>query len=459
MGLFGAYPPNVGLNPYAMPGPTSGDRQQALYQGLMAMGPMLMAAGAPSLRPGGNPQMLAQAGGALNNAMRGYLNDVRGQNYRKYMMDRQGKADARAEEQFGHQRKLWPAQLSEASHKAGMMPYQAYSAKMAARQAHQEAARRQMFNKAFGLPTTPLPALPGSAAMSAPPAPTVAAPAVDAAPPAPGAAAPAVMASTANILSGMTAGEIKYIKSQSDPYAAWVKLQADKRKRSLDYATKVREAQIPKAGDEYIYNPKSKSRDTLSQKGITSRHDYWGEQVKKPVQEILAARESGEKIFSGLGQKNGIADIAVMNSYQRLIDDAVVRGEDIRLINSAQSLRQQWAAARNRMVDGDVFTEGMRQKIGYMTNKLMESATANPMARIVDIKDRASANTQLSWDRVMSKGLWDRISSPIAQGSFRFDPAFDPALANKSPAPQLKALPGFEWVEKSPGQYEMIRKK
>ena len=98
MGLFGAK--NVGSSPYAMPGPTSGDRQQALYQGLMAMGPMLMAAGAPSLRPSGNPQMLAQAGGALNNAMRGYMNDVRGQNYRKYMMDRQGKADARAEEQF-----------------------------------------------------------------------------------------------------------------------------------------------------------------------------------------------------------------------------------------------------------------------------------------------------------------------------------------------------------------------
>jgi len=107
--------------PASLPGVSADDRKQAFYQGLLALAPRLLAAGAPTTDPGGGQRMLAQAGSAFTGATGDYLKDIRGQNYRKYMMDRQNKADAAAWEEAQwklHQRpmttRLLEAQIKQA---------------------------------------------------------------------------------------------------------------------------------------------------------------------------------------------------------------------------------------------------------------------------------------------------------------------------------------------------------
>lgn len=96
-GMMASYNPQPYIPP-SLPGVSADDRKQAFYQGLLAFGPRLMAAGAPTTDPGGGQRMLAQAGGAFASDMGDYMKDIRGQNYLKYMMDRQTKTDAAAHE-------------------------------------------------------------------------------------------------------------------------------------------------------------------------------------------------------------------------------------------------------------------------------------------------------------------------------------------------------------------------
>lgn len=71
------------------------DRQQALFQGLLAMGPQLMAAGAPSLQPGGGARGMANAGLAFAQGTQGHLNNARDRALGAYQIGRQKQSDAR----------------------------------------------------------------------------------------------------------------------------------------------------------------------------------------------------------------------------------------------------------------------------------------------------------------------------------------------------------------------------
>lgn len=78
--------------------PNNADKQQALYQGLLALGSNLMAAGGPTTTPGGMLAPLANAGGAFTQASQGYLNAARDRQMQEHQIGRQAEADRLAKE-------------------------------------------------------------------------------------------------------------------------------------------------------------------------------------------------------------------------------------------------------------------------------------------------------------------------------------------------------------------------
>ena len=78
--------------------PSKADKKAALFKALGAMGPALIAGGAPSLTPGGGSQAIAQAGQLFNNAYDGHLQGVKGDQFQQYQMGRQQNQDRMAQE-------------------------------------------------------------------------------------------------------------------------------------------------------------------------------------------------------------------------------------------------------------------------------------------------------------------------------------------------------------------------
>jgi|GEM_PF-2746677 len=71
------------------------DKLQAAARGLLAAGPQLMAAGAPTLTPGGGAQGLANFGLAFNRGYQSYIDNARDTALGAYQIDRQKQSDAR----------------------------------------------------------------------------------------------------------------------------------------------------------------------------------------------------------------------------------------------------------------------------------------------------------------------------------------------------------------------------
>ncbi|WP_425405849.1 hypothetical protein [Hwanghaeella sp.] len=80
---------------------SQGDKLQAAARGLLAAGPQLMAAGAPSLTPGGGARGMANFGLAFNQGYQGYLDNAQNQALGKYRVARQQRSDERQDRLIG----------------------------------------------------------------------------------------------------------------------------------------------------------------------------------------------------------------------------------------------------------------------------------------------------------------------------------------------------------------------
>ena len=61
--------------------------------------------------------------------------------------------------------------------------------------------------------------------------------------------------------------------------------------------------------------------------------------------------------------KIGARHIAAMNSFQRMIDDAVVRSDDIKMLLSAQGLTEKWYTVVSNIVKGDVLSASLTEEM------------------------------------------------------------------------------------------------
>lgn len=114
-----------------------------------------------------------------------------------------------------------------------------------------------------------------------------------------------------------------------------------------------------------------------------------------------------DNVNSSLSQQNGIADIAAINQYQKVIDEgAVTRDQDVALLRSANSLRGKLTAQINKLSKGEQLTEEQRNE---MKNVMAEIYKASQAA----VKDSAFVKSQLKEAELNSVAPEDTILADI----------------------------------------------
>lgn len=104
------------------------------------------------------------------------------------------------------------------------------------------------------------------------------------------------------------------------------------------------------------------------------RADYWRSQVKPFADSATNARVQASKVGASLALGTGTGHIAAINALQKMIDEgAVVRDQDVALIQSAQSLAGRLGAQMETLKSGKILSPELQEELKGVANSL-ESA-------------------------------------------------------------------------------------
>ena len=83
----------------------------------------------------------------------------------------------------------------------------------------------------------------------------------------------------------------------------------------------------------------------------------------------------------------GIRDIALINSYQRMIDPATVREGDVALQRSAESTRGRLGVLLQQIMDGTLLTQGQRDEMRSIADDFYKAQINSYFPEIMDARD------------------------------------------------------------------------
>ena len=121
--------------------------------------------------------------------------------------------------------------------------------------------------------------------------------------------------------------------------------------------------------------------------------------------------ESMNKINAGLDRRTGAGDLAAINSYQRMIDPAVVRGEDVELIRGATGIWDQIQQWKAKAKEGELLPDTLRAEMKVMSAALAESTMKVVTPRLSDVKYRVGITHGARLDNVISPDMWNRYEN------------------------------------------------
>ena len=110
-------------------------------------------------------------------------------------------------------------------------------------------------------------------------------------------------------------------------------------------------------------------------------------------------------VFAAVEKKNGTADIAAINAYQRLIDDGVVRSDDVKLQGSARSLRDSVVAQIENIKAGDLLPQSVRDNMADMTRVLLGQTLPGIEARITGVQEIVGMDERLDFNQVFAPSV------------------------------------------------------
>tara|TARA_R110002020_G_scaffold29436_2_gene92802 strand:- start:9566 stop:10867 length:1302 start_codon:yes stop_codon:yes gene_type:complete len=176
------------------------------------------------------------------------------------------------------------------------------------------------------------------------------------------------------------------------------RLKAEERQ----YNIKLERVKNPPPGldlsDEYHFD--SKGEIILSPKGIHREEEKWRTRLQPSINNLQEMDRKINILNEALDLKNGTADIAAINSYQRMIDDGVVRGEDVTMQASASSLYERLNLFIETKKSGELLPQAVRDKMRTMANTLANS-TAKGLKTQIDAWQTVVDDTPgLQWKRV-----------------------------------------------------------
>jgi hypothetical protein len=339
-------------------------RADAFLRSLGAMAPGLLMAGAPSTDPGQRGKGLAMAFQAQPQAFQQDLARVRAENVQNINLQMARAKAAREKALF-----------------------------------NQKMARHQMINNLLGV--SPVNQAVPSANQAVPPAGSLSSAAVSSAAPVKAAATNQSQVRLGNVavpqsviaaasLTDDVGGEIsKYVQKTLDPANKFTPL-----------------GELTAAGRD---SQERSLRDTL----------------KKPLQEITGLETKGNAINAALDRESGLGDLAAINSYQRLIDPAVVRGEDVELIAAAKPIGEYFETFKEKLRAGKKLGPNQRKELREAARDFIVAKNKGFVTRLTNVKNLA----------VKDKLRWDRIWLGPSIASLSGQPAAKPKTAAAPTAP------------------------
>ena len=117
------------------------------------------------------------------------------------------------------------------------------------------------------------------------------------------------------------------------------------------------EARRPDPSKEYTIG------GDLTPKGIAAQEAKWRMELKPQRQMAFDIKRKMDMVESQLALKTGQGDIAAMTAYIKMIDDGIVRTEDVNLQKDATSLKNRLVIRLEGLKKGVVWDEPTREKI------------------------------------------------------------------------------------------------
>ncbi|RAK51192.1 cell wall hydrolase [Phenylobacterium soli] len=130
----------------------------------------------------------------------------------------------------------------------------------------------------------------------------------------------------------------------------------------------------------------------------------YSEMVKPIVDAAMKVRQNYGAVTTGYRQQNGTGDIAMVNGLQKLIDEGVVRGEDVNLQMKSNGIAGSIGSLSQYLQSGGLLTPDVRDKLYRTANDLYKNLDTTYRSRVMSIKPGV--------DKLYGEGAFDTYVFP-----------------------------------------------
>jgi len=134
--------------------------------------------------------------------------------------------------------------------------------------------------------------------------------------------------------------------------------------------------------------------------------------IKKPFEDYRKIRVAHDKVSTGLARKDGPGDLQAVTTLQRMIDDGIVRKEDMDNWASTVGIAETWGVFFKRAEKGDRLADPTRAKLKSLAGDLM-MAKHGEFATFIGIQKELARNNNVPWGRVYGKASQKYLDGAI----------------------------------------------
>jgi hypothetical protein len=152
--------------------------------------------------------------------------------------------------------------------------------------------------------------------------------------------------------------------------------------------------QAPAPGYQYQGGPGNLSQtpipggkeDPRNIQNVIAGSQQYRDMAKTVVDDALKVKKNFEAVRTGFAQQNGPGDVVIVNGLQRLIDEGVVRGEDIRTLAQSMGLQGTVDTWKQFVTSQGAFDPAMRNKLYTIAEQLYRNADNVYRSRLMGLQ-------------------------------------------------------------------------
>lgn len=146
-------------------------------------------------------------------------------------------------------------------------------------------------------------------------------------------------------------------------------------------------------GPGYQYTPSGSqqaipgsSADTKNPANVMDAANRYGGMIKTIVDSAMKVRQNFGAVQTGYRQQNGTGDIAMINGLQKLIDEGVVKGEDVTMQMKSNGLQGTLGSYSQYLSSGGLLTPDVRNKVLKTGNDLYANLDRTYRSRVTSLQ-------------------------------------------------------------------------